>query len=83
MKNRPHYVYELLAGLFVTTLLVSNIASVKLIGAGPLLSLIITVYCIKLATEIIVSPVTLAIIRKIKKSEKIDIYEQPTFNLRG
>ncbi len=36
LKKRPVHVYELLAGLFVTTLIVSNIASVKLITVGPL-----------------------------------------------
>lgn len=32
----PH-IYESLAALFITTLIVSNIASIKLVGAGPLI----------------------------------------------
>ena len=35
-KRKPIHVYELLAGLFVTTLIVSNIASVKMVSVGPL-----------------------------------------------
>ena len=35
-KQRPVRVYELLAGLFVTTLIISNIASVKMVHVGPL-----------------------------------------------
>lgn len=36
MTARKIHVYEMLVALFVTTLIVSNIASVKLIGVGPL-----------------------------------------------
>ena len=34
-KRKPAHVYEILAGLFVTTLIVSNIASTKIIAVGP------------------------------------------------
>ena len=35
-RKKQIHVYELLVGLFVMTLIVSNIASVKMIQVGPL-----------------------------------------------
>lgn len=37
IKKRPLYLYETLAALFITTLIVSNVASVKLVGIGPVI----------------------------------------------
>ncbi len=36
VKPRTTYIYDFIAALFVTTLIVSNIASVKIVGIGPL-----------------------------------------------
>lgn len=36
MQKSKLYAYELLAGIFITTLIVSNIASVKMVSIGPL-----------------------------------------------
>ena len=42
-----------------------------------LAQLMITVFLIKIATEVIVSPLTIKIINIVKQREKIDTYEQP------
>lgn len=36
LRSKPIYIYEFLACLFVTTLIVSNIASIKMVSVGPL-----------------------------------------------
>ena len=39
--------------------------------------LIITVFLIKMAVEIMVSPLTMRLIARVKKHEKLDTFEQP------
>lgn len=36
LSRKPVHIYEMLAGLFVTTLIVSNIASIKMVSVGSL-----------------------------------------------
>jgi hypothetical protein len=49
--------------------------------ADVMVQLIATVYFIKLATEVIVSPLTVKIITLIKRSENVDVYEAPSLSL--
>lgn len=68
-------------GGLIDTVVFSVIAFGGTIPSSSLWSLIFTVYLIKVATEIIVSPLTVYIIRVIKKTDKVDVYEEPTFRL--
>ena len=68
-------------GSLIDTTLFSVIAFVGTMSASTLMQLIATVYFIKIATEIIVSPITLKIIGIIKKAENIDTFEAPTLTL--
>lgn len=69
------------AGSMVDTVIFSVIAFAGTMPLGVLLQLIATVYTIKMVTEIVVSPLTMVVIRAIKRREGIDAYEQPTFKL--
>ncbi len=64
-------------GSLVDTVVFSLVAFAGTMATGTLIQLIVTVFLIKMATEIAVSPVTLGIIRFIKKHEKLDTYEKP------
>lgn len=64
-------------GSAIDTVIFSVIAFAGTISSGTLLVLILTVYGIKMATDIIVSPITMRVIAYLKKSEKIDVYEVP------
>ena len=46
-----------------------------------LVQLIATVFAIKMAVEIIISPVTMRFIYAIKQHEKTDVYELPAKHL--
>jgi uncharacterized PurR-regulated membrane protein YhhQ (DUF165 family) len=58
----------------------SLIAFAGTMSGSTMLQLIATVYFIKIATEIIVSPLTLAVINRIKRTENIDTYEDPSLS---
>ncbi len=68
-------------GSLVDTTIFSILAFGGTIGGSTMLQLIATVYGIKLATEIIVSPFTVKVIATIKKKENIDVYEEPHLGL--
>ena len=65
------------AGSAIDTTVFSVIAFAGTMSVGVLAQLILTVFCIKMATEIIVSPLTLRLIAFVKRREKTDVYEQP------
>lgn len=64
-------------GSFIDTLVFSLLAFLGTMPWGVLVQLMVTVFLIKIATEILVSPLTLQVIRFIKKHEKLDTYEKP------
>lgn len=64
-------------GSLVDTTVFSVIAFAGAVSASTLLTLIGTVYAIKMLTEIIISPLTMRVIALIKRSEKLDVYENP------
>ena len=64
-------------GSLVDTVVFSLIAFWGVVDGSTLLNIILTVYGIKLATEIAVSPLTIRVIESIKNSEKIDTFEEP------
>ncbi len=64
-------------GNLIDTSLFSVIAFIGTMPLGVLLQLIISVYLIKMAVEIIISPLTVRLITYIKKREKTDVYEEP------
>lgn len=68
-------------GGLVDTTVFSLIAFAGTIPAATLMQLIITVFCIKIATEIVVSPLTIRLIAIIKRHEKVDTFEHPTLRL--
>lgn len=64
-------------GSLVDTTLFSIIAFAGTMPLEVLLQLIASVYLIKMAVEIFISPLTMRLITYIKKHEKIDVYEEP------
>lgn len=64
-------------GSLVDTTVFSLVAFAGTMGNDVLFQLIVTVFLIKMATEIIVSPLTMRIITRIKQHEKLDTYEKP------
>lgn len=64
-------------GSVLDTVIFSLLAFAGTMPFATLLQLIVTVFLIKIATEIIISPLTLQIIRYVKKAEKLDTYEKP------
>lgn len=69
-------------GSLLDTVVFSVIAFAGTIPSGVLWHLIVTVYLIKLGTEILLSPVTMIVIRAIKQKENIDTFEAPSFDMR-
>jgi len=65
------------AGNAVDTVLFSTIAFAGTMPFDVLVQLIASVFVIKMAVEIAISPLTMRIIAMIKKREKIDVYEDP------
>ena len=61
----------------VDTVIFSVIAFAGTMTLGVLVQLIISVYVIKMLVEIAVSPITMYIIKRIKNSENIDVFEEP------
>lgn len=64
-------------GSLVDTVVFSVIAFAGTVSAGSLISLICTVYALKLAAEVVLSPVTMRIIGWLKQRERLDTFEEP------
>ena len=64
-------------GNLVDTTVFSVIAFAGTVDVSSLLTIIGTVYAIKMLTEIVVSPVTMRVIEWVKKHEKTDVFEEP------
>ncbi len=65
------------AGSLVDTIIFSTIAFAGTMPNGELVHLIISVYLLKMAVEILVSPLTMKLIMLIKTRDKSDVYEAP------
>lgn len=66
-----------LAGNALDTVIFSTIAFAGTMPMTSFWQLIITVFLIKMAVEIMVSPLTMHLITRVKKREKLDTFEQP------
>lgn len=66
-----------LAGNALDTVIFSTIAFAGTMPMTSFWQLIITVFLIKMAVEIMVSPLTIRLITRVKKREKMDTFEQP------
>ena len=66
-----------LAGNALDTVIFSTIAFAGTMPMTSFWQLIITVFLIKMAVEIMVSPLTMHLITRVKKHEKLDTFEQP------
>lgn len=64
-------------GNFVDTIIFSTIAFVGTVPLVTLLSLMVSVFVIKMLVEIAISPLTIIVIDYIKRRDNIDIYEKP------
>ena len=64
-------------GSAIDTVVFSTVAFLGTMPFDALAQLMITVFLIKITTEVVVSPLTIKIINIIKRREKIDTYEQP------
>ena len=64
-------------GSAIDTVVFSTVAVLGTMPFDALAQLMITVFLIKITTEVIVSPLTIKIINIVKRREKIDTYEQP------
>ena len=65
------------AGSALDTVIFSTIAFAGTMPTASFWQLIITVFLIKMAVEIMVSPMTMHLIACVKKYEKLDTFEQP------
>lgn len=66
-----------LAGNALDTVIFSTIAFAGTMPTTSFWQLIVTVFLIKMAVEIMVSPLTMHLIACVKKREKMDTFEQP------
>lgn len=66
-----------LAGNALDTVIFSTIAFAGTMPTTSFWQLIITVFLIKMTVEIMVSPLTIHLITRVKKHEKLDTFEQP------
>ena len=65
------------AGSALDTVIFSTIAFAGTIPTTSFWQLIVTVFLIKMTVEIMVSPLTMHLIARVKKREKMDTFEQP------
>ncbi len=84
IKTAGHHLWGRLVsstaiGSAVDTIVFSVIAFAGTISGSSLVELIATVFGIKVLTEIIISPLTVRVIKHIKKAEDLDVYEEPSF----
>jgi uncharacterized integral membrane protein (TIGR00697 family) len=77
-SNSPawRFVASTLVGQVFDTLIFASIAFWGIISANLWLNLVISNYVYKVGLEIILLPLTLLIVRKVKKDEKIDISDE-------
>lgn len=68
-------------GSFFDTTVFSVLAFTGTMSGSTMMQLIATVFAIKIITEIVVSPLTVAVIKYIKRHEKIDSFEAPASRL--
>ena len=66
-----------LAGNALDTVIFSTIAFAGTMPTTSFWQLIVTVFLIKMTVEIMVSPLTMHLITRVKKHEKLDTFEQP------
>lgn len=66
-----------MVGSAIDTVVFSTVAFLGTMPFDALAQLMITVFLIKITTEVVVSPLTIKIINIVKRREKIDTYEQP------
>ena len=66
-----------LAGNALDTVIFSTIAFAGTMPMTSFWQLIVTVFLIKMTVEIMVSPLTMHLIARVKKHEKLDTFEQP------
>ncbi len=64
-------------GSLLDTVIFSLLAFAGTMPWDVLVQLMVTVFCIKIVTEICVSPLTLHVIKFVKKHDKLDTYEKP------
>ncbi len=64
-------------GSLVDTTVFSLLAFAGTVSGDAMLQLIFTVFGIKIATEVIISPLTMKVIEYIKRHEQIDTFETP------
>jgi len=64
-------------GSLLDTTIFSVIAFAGTVSGSVLVQLIATVFAIKMLVEIVVSPITIAVIKRLKKVDDQDSYEQP------
>lgn len=64
-------------GSLIDTAVFSIMAFAGTMSNDAMIHLIATVFAIKVATEVIISPVTVKLIERIKRHERIDTYEKP------
>lgn len=64
-------------GNAVDTSIFSVVAFAGTVSNSDLLNVIATVYLMKLAIEILVSPITMKLINRIKRLERQNVYEEP------
>ena len=77
-KNRwVRMINSSVVGSAIDTVVFSTVAFLGTMPFDALAQLMITVFLIKITTEVIVSPLTIKIINIVKRREKIDTYEQP------
>jgi len=68
-------------GSLTDTIIFSAIAFAGTINSKDLMNLILTVFCIKMLTELVLSPITVKIIGYMKRTSGTDIYEEPELRL--
>lgn len=64
-----------IAGEGVDTIVFSVIAFVGVLSASTLVNLIVTIYLMKVGIEVLFTPVTYKVVRKLKQLEQDDIYD--------
>lgn len=82
VKTKGKYLWGRLMGSSVIghaldTVIFTIVAFAGILSGSMLLHIIATVFAIKMATEVVVSPITIRIIKHIKKTEKTNVTEFP------
>ena len=78
LKGKVYWARSLAAsslGEAVDTVVFSVIAFAGTMPGGDLFRLILTVYAIKLLFELLAIPFSAALVRRMKRNEKVDVYD--------